>query len=905
MTAEGTVQRLIRLTQALTETLDLPAVLRRVAEATIEFVPDSASRIWTIDGNALTLAAEAGRLSPDDDTGRTTLALGEGWVGHVALVGEPLVVDDIASDARGVNRQWMQRQRFVSAVTVPLRVNRETAGALVVLTRTPHRFSRGELDLLTGFAAHAATALRNATLFTEAERRRRVAEALATLSRSMSQSLELDEVGQRILDSVQTLFGASAAVLYRWEADLKDVEAVALAGDWGSTLDHAVFPAGTGVTGVALAQRRTVATADVLADTAIALPAAARARFATSASRAMLSLPLIMRDRIIGALALARTTGWVFTAEEIRLAETFGDQAAIALANAAMFEEQVVMVRTLRARRARVQALLDVTREVSRIQPLPTLLQRVATTCGELLETDSVGIRLVEGDELVVAYTSGGARDVMATPRLKIGESLSGLVAATGQTLQLTEPGRDPRLAPAHREAMVRLGYRGLLAVPIRIGARIAGVLSVQTRRPEGFADEDVAIVSAFAEQVGVALHNSHLYAELQHAYEQVSRTQDQLVQAQKMEAVGRLAGGIAHDFNNLLTIVTGQTHLLRRCVPAEASDGIDRIEMATDRAAELVRQLLAFSRKQVMQPVVLDPNAVVTALASMLQPTIGEDIELTVRLEPALGRVRVDPSQLEQVLMNLAVNARDAMPGGGQLTFETANVVLDASYAAEHRDVQPGPYVMLAVTDTGVGMDAETRRRLFEPFFTTKENGKGTGLGLATVYGVVRQSGGHVWVYSEVGHGTTFKIYLPAVCAELEPRPRTDADAERPPGTETVLVVEDEDEVRRLLCRTLRECGYTVLDAARPQEALTLVEANRIDLLVTDVVMPQMSGRVLADLLTDAIPALRVLFVSGYAEQAVFQHGMVRGQWPYLAKPFSPDQLARAVRRALDAPAP
>jgi signal transduction histidine kinase/ActR/RegA family two-component response regulator len=886
MRKEHTAHTVTRLAQVLTETLDVSAVLARVVEAAVDLVPKSAARIWTIEGEQLRLSAEAGVLEAEP-TARAILEVGEGWVSRVARTLEPLAVNDAE----------------VSAAAIPLVVRNRLVGVLVVVTHRAHRFAADELNLLGGFGVQAAIAIHSATLLTRADRRRRAAEALAEVTRLMSQSLDVDGVGQRIVDSVRGLFDAVTAVLYRWDTELKDLTALSLSGDWGPVLDHVVFPAGTGITALAVGQRRTVSTADVLTDAAVTLAPAVRERFAGSTARAQLAVPLVMRDRIIGALAIGRPAGGTFDEADVALAQAFGDQAAVALQNAEMFEEQLLLLDHARARRARLQALLDVGREVSRIQPPSALLERIAATCGRLLQTDSVGIRLVEGDELVVAFASGGAQEVMSTTRLKIGESLSGLVAASGEALVLSDPAADPRLIPAHRAAMERLGYRALIAVPIKAGERIAGVLSVQTRRRLGFSEEDIEVVTAFAAQVGVALHNNRLYEELQHAYRELTQAQDQLIQSQKMEAVGRLAGGIAHDFNNLLTVIAGQTYMLRNQVGAGAvREGVERIEATAERAAELIRQLLAFSRKQVLQPRILQLNAIVEAMAPMLTRVIGEDVELTTRLEPRLGHVKADPTQIEQVVMNLAVNARDAMPRGGQLMLETANIVVDGSYLAQHPEVAPGTYVVLAVSDTGTGMDAETRRRLFEPFYTTKEPGKGTGLGLSTVYGIVKQSGGHIWVYSEPGRGAAFKIYLPAV-SESATTPVLMPSNDVPRGTETILLVEDERDVRALVRQVLQECGYRVIEATGPRDALDLAGdvVTPVDLLLTDVVMPQMTGRVLADLLTAEQRALPVLFMSGYADNAVVEHGLLKSGRAYLQKPFTPAQLARVVRRVLD----
>ena len=380
-----------------------------------------------------------------------------------------------------------------------------------------------------------------------------------------------------------------------------------------------------------------------------------------------------------------------------------------------------------------------------------------------------------------------------------------------------------------------------------------------------------------------------------------------QLMQAQKMEAIGRLAGGLAHDFNNLLTAILGSAELLSDVIGSgdPGREDVDAVKQAARRAAELTRQLLAFSRQQILAPQVLDPNALIADLERMLRRLIGEDIALRSSLVPGVGAVRADPGQLEQVLVNLVVNARDAMPQGGKLTLETANVDLDAVHVREHPVMMPGPYVMLAVSDTGSGMDAATKSHLFEPFFTTKERGKGTGLGLSTAYGIVKQSGGYIWAYSELGHGTTFKIYLPRVDAPAETLAPAPERTTTPGGTETLLVVEDQSEVRRLTHKVLAARGYRVLVAGDGPEALRVAAAETatIHLLVTDVVMPAMSGRELAIALAAVRPELKVLYLSGYADESIVHHGVLERGLAFLQKPFTPDVLAAKVRAVLDAP--
>jgi two-component system, cell cycle sensor histidine kinase and response regulator CckA len=381
---------------------------------------------------------------------------------------------------------------------------------------------------------------------------------------------------------------------------------------------------------------------------------------------------------------------------------------------------------------------------------------------------------------------------------------------------------------------------------------------------------------------------------------------EEHLRQAQKMEAVGRLAGGIAHDFNNLLTVIGGYTTLmLRKLGPDDPMrEKAEGVKEAADRAADLTRQLLAFSRKQILQPRIIDLNSLIRGTGKMLRALISEDYDIVTVLKPGLGHISADPGQVEQILMNLLVNARDAMPDGGRIVIETAAVELGGEYAGTHIAATPGPYVMLAVTDSGTGMDAETLRHIFEPFFTTKDVSKGTGLGLSTVYGIVKQSGGSIWVYSEPGEGTTFKIYLPRVDAEAEAVGQHGSDAECAPGSETILLVEDDPAVGAFARDVLEDCGYRVLAANDPAEGLRLCESHEgpIHLLLTDVVMPRMNGRQLAAAAAERRPEMRVLYMSGYTDDAVLRRGLLDPELPFIQKPFTPDALELKVREVLDA---
>ncbi len=389
-------------------------------------------------------------------------------------------------------------------------------------------------------------------------------------------------------------------------------------------------------------------------------------------------------------------------------------------------------------------------------------------------------------------------------------------------------------------------------------------------------------------------------------AEEALRQSEENFRQSQKMEAVGKLAGGIAHDFNNLLTAIIGYSEMLKMKGSLDTDSGynVDEIIKAADRSANLTQQLLAFSRKQIMKPKILDLNKLIAETEKMLRRLIGEDIEIVTKLASGLGRVKADPGQIEQVIMNLAVNARDAMPEGGRLIVGTQNVYLDESYCEEHVGAEVGDYVMIAVSDTGHGIDEEAKERIFEPFFTTKEKGKGTGLGLSTAYGIVKQSGGYIWVYSEVNHGTTFKVYLPRVEKSGEESGDGVEKIEAGRGVETVLMVEDEEAVRKMICDVLRHFGYEVIESRSAKEAISEVKGRgggEIDFLVTDVIMPEMGGRELAERLLKEDPGMHVLYISGYTDEAIVHHGVLDEEIHFLQKPFSPQTLAKRVRDILD----
>jgi signal transduction histidine kinase len=459
----------------------------------------------------------------------------------------------------------------------------------------------------------------------------------------------------------------------------------------------------------------------------------------------------------------------------------------------------------------------------------------------------------------------------------------------------------DPRLAQVH-DLMCHRGTVSLLLVPLLFKEQVLGSLCLNSLVRRHFSTEEVKLAQSVAEQVAGALTRVQLD-------EQHRQLEEQYRQSQKMEAIGRLAGGMAHDFNNLLTVITGYSELLlHRYVDRNTPEhrDIEQINKAGNRAKTLTRQLLAFSRQQVIQPEVLDLNTTITDINQMLRRLVSENIDLITILAPGLGRIKADPGQTEQIIMNLVVNACDAMPQGGKLTIKTTNVDLDEDYASRHIGLEPGSYVKLTIGDTGVGMDVETQTHIFEPFFTTKAKGKGTGLGLATVYGIVQQNEGYISVSSEPGQGTTFQIYLPRLEQAPELASRDQASAESSGGTETILLVEDEDMVRDLVRYALLQDGYNILEARHGQNAIEVCEKHEgpIHLLLTDVIMPGgLTGRELAERLISLYPGIKVLYMSGYTDDAIVHHGILDPDIAFLQKPFTPTTLSRKVREILDVP--
>jgi signal transduction histidine kinase/CheY-like chemotaxis protein len=623
--------------------------------------------------------------------------------------------------------------------------------------------------------------------------------------------------------------------------------------------------------------------------------------------RDFLSAPMRAHGTLVGSLRLCRYgSAPPLEPSAVRLAQSLADYAALAVSTARLLTG-------LQLQTDRLRVLTDAARDFTAAigdptQLLDTVVRRVVDVLGDLCAIRMIGEDRAEFSSLGAFHHPDPAvaslgRELMITTPQRVGEGISGQVAVTGESLFLpsVDPDEIVRRAPRYRDLLERIRVTSAIAVPLSIQGEVTGVLTLGRGHPRPpYTESDLAVAEGIAGHAALAVRNALLLKS-------VRRAELRLREAEKMEAVGHLAGGIAHDFNNLLTVILGYCGLVLGALsPADPLHAdIEQVRTAGERAQELTRQLLAFSRRQVLAPRVLVLGAIVRQMEPMLRRLLGEDVELVIPARPAAAHpTRVDPGQIEQVLLNLAVNARDSMPQGGRLTIETQDVVLDDDYARTHPDVTPGAHVMLGVSDTGAGMDEATQVRIFEPFFTTKPAGQGTGLGLATVYGIVKQSGGSISVESELGRGTTFKLYFPRALDPVADTPPVEPRAPET-GLETVLLVEDEEQVRTLLATVLSRAGYQVLAASNAGEALRICEQHRatIHLLLTDVVMPRVGGRQVAERLAELRPTMKLLFMSGYTDDVVVHHGVQASDVAFLQKPITPAALLHKVRQVLDGP--
>ncbi len=850
----------------LSERLDPDVVGERIAESLRSLLSGRSAVVYRIDTDSGNLLAMAVSYEPAAPTAgwRAVREPGSGAVGLAmrerCTITSPDVLADARIDISPALHAHMDQGVDRAILAVPLLTQDRLIGVLAVRTTTGTVFDARAVQLAEALADQAALTLEHARLFAEEERRRREAEVLADLARTIGAAPELATVLRRVTEAAQELCQSDGAVI---GLRIPESDAVLLrywTSAWYTDLTRVRVEPGRGLGGLALEQRGPVRTDDYLRDPRISQDY--EQQITTLGITAKMVVPILIDERVEGLLYVDNRSPRAFTDQHESVLVRLAAHAAIAIRNAQILEaEQLArgtaerLVRALRESQERFQFVARATNDA-------------------VWDRDLVSQALWwnEGVGTLFGYTE---------------EQVGPDVAWWCETIH---PDDRERVQSDIRDAIER-------------GAE-SWSAEYRYRRADG------SYANVFDR--GYVLHDgdgrpTRMIGAMMDITQRLE-LEEELRQSQKMEAVGRLAGGVAHDFNNLLTIITGRTYLLLGRLKADdpARRSVELIQKTADRAAALTRQLLAFSRKQVLQKKILDLNTTVADVSTMLRRLIGEDVDLLLTLGPGAGRVNADRAQLEQALMNLAVNARDAMPNGGTLGVETDHVRLGAAPPDRPEALPAGPYAVLRVIDTGVGMDAATQTRIFEPFFTTKEPGKGTGLGLSMVHGTVRQHGGAIHVRSAVGGGTTFEIFLPQVAAPTESGGADEARATRPAvGQETILLVEDEDDVRALAREVLERQGYTVLEAGDGAQALQVheKEGDRIDLILTDVVMPRMSGREMVDRVRATRPAMRVLYMSGYTGDAIVRHGVLDASMLLLGKPFTPAALIAKIREVLDRP--
>ena len=821
----------------LTTQLEMPRLLDAILERAVALLGATGGLVHLYDPAAERLVAVTSHRLEKDYTG-LSLRVGEGAAGQAFETGEPLIVDD--------HRTWAGKSPQVadsdarSLVCVPLRWQEQIIGVLDVMdNERAGAFGKKDLRLLEPFAAQAAIAIQNARLYEETRRRNRELALLNRVIAASAAGQDVETVLETVCRELALAFDVpqSAAALFNEEK----TEAVVVAEypSPGSGQRRAEGrPPSLGeiipVEGNLASQYLLAHKTPLVIENAQTDPRQSPIHdlMRRRGTVSQLLLPLLVEDEVVGSLGLDAIEPRPFSTEEVDLAQRVAEQVSAVLARARLEETR---------------------------QRLSAAVEQAAET---VIITDT---------EDAILYVNPAFERISGYSRAEV----------LGQTPRILGSGQ-------HDDAFYRELWGTISAGRVWQGRFV-------NRRKDGSLYTEEATITPVRNQAGEIVN----YVTVKRDVTREVELEEQFRQAQKMEAIGQLAAGVAHDFNNLLTVIHLSSRLLEKQLHPQDPlwEHVRRIQDAGQRATRLIRQLLSFSRKEIIEPRLLDLNQVIGDLSKMLRRMIREDVELLISPADDLWPVSMDATQADQVIVNLAVNARDAMPQGGNLTIETANVVLDEAYTAFHIDAQPGEYVLLTVSDTGMGMDDAVKAHLFEPFFTTKERGEGTGLGLATVYGIVKQSGGHIGVYSEVGRGTTFKIYLPRAeeaAAELLSRAALSAPVR---GTETVLVVEDADGIRDLTVGVLKAHGYQVLVARNGVEALELSERHEgpIHLLLSDVVMPRMSGQELAEQLQSQRPETRVLYASGYADEAIAHRGS------FLRKPFTLEGLTRKVRAVLD----
>jgi PAS domain S-box-containing protein len=836
---------------SLTASLELSDVFDAILSAALELVAAEDAHIFLYDAGRLTFGAmmtPAGRQEQPISDPRP-----HGLTYTVARQGEPFMIPDMAKHPLYADSppNW-----HGAIIGMPLKIGERVVGVMNTFCSHPYTFSEGEIRALHLLADQAAIAIENARLYAETQQRAQQLAVLHELDQAVSASLHLADIYHTCARHAARIINFDHISINLLEDDEIRVNYVT---DREGTLTSAKskLPLKSSAAGWVITQGQPLLRHNVAADSRFVEDE----QLVKADIQSGMVIPLRYKRQIIGAWSIGSRKRSAYTPDDLELAQAIADQLANAIENARLYKQ----ARQEITERKQAEAALRASEERFR-QVISSISDWIYMT------------RINEDGSRINLYLSSHVETLTGYPYEKFMADWnfwpSGIIHP------------EDRTAAAEQSARLAIGQSSEMEYRlIRADGEIIWVRD--SARVESEGDKAKMIYGVVSDIT------------------QRKQLEEQFHQSQKMEAIGRLAGGVAHDFNNLLTVINGYSELLLYRHLEGTSPlrrYIEEIRKAGERAASLTGQLLAFSRKQVLQPQIIDLNTVVADMDKLLRRLIGEDIDLVTAPGAESGSVKADPGQIEQVIMNLVVNARDAMPHGGNLTVGTANVTLDETHTRGIVGLEPGPHVVLMVKDTGSGMDPEVMSHIFEPFFTTKEKQKGTGLGLATVYGIVTQSGGYIDVSSKIGAGTTFKVYLPQVDQQVE-LSKPEQSTEAPHGQETILLVEDEDLVRDLTRTVLLEHGYRVLEASGGSQALSISEEyqSSIDLLATDVVMPHMSGRELAERLLLLRPNIKILYMSGYTDDTIVHHGLADPSITFLQKPFTPAELAHKVREVLD----
>ena len=878
--------------ETMLRTLDLEARLDATLRETMALLGAEMAAIMLVEGDYFVLQAQRGwsdafvaqvrSMAVKDIPRREEIAVS--WQEDTGL--HPAI--EAALRQEGV-RSW---------VSVPLKSESRLIGIFVLASPRPKAFSEDQIRILSKLADKAALTIEHARLYRSAQERLARLTTLREIDRAISANLSLHEVIETLLEKAHPHMQVDAIGLSLMDWERKCTVLARLHLPDGVTIEGEAFGMSDSLLHELGIEKKQVIIYDVGADPRVQNHRGIIRKYHL---RSYLGVPLIVQDEAIGVLHLFTTTPRTFSDEDVRFFATLAGQAAISVQNARLYEAAV-------QRATGMESLAQLTLNLSEFSYEEELARQILVSACEVTGATMARYYTYDQDAhtLKLAAIVGFPEEDFPMAKEKLvfplgqEKGIVGLVGYTRKALYVPDRSVDPRFANALDPTL-----RTVYCLPLYHGECLFGVYTLLAREVDAFTDEQRVLAHTFATYVSTALENARLLRETQRAYEELRTTQKQLLQAQKMEAVGTLAGGVAHDFNNLLTAIQGYTEMVMMGLDKDdpAYHDLREVQRAAVRATNLTRQLLLFSRRQPMEMIPLGLNETIEDMMKMLERVIGEDISITTELEDGLWTIEADPGNIEQVIMNLVVNARDAMPEGGRIRIKTENLYLDDQWCKLISFARPGNFVCLTIEDTGTGMDDEVLEHLFEPFFTTKPAGKGTGLGLSVVYGIVTQHQGWINVYSKVGQGSTFKVYLPAVSLKPETAVERQISLEAFRGQgERILLVEDEATIRKLSTRALRESGYTPFPAANVAEALVIFERENGDfaLVFSDVVLPDGSGLNLVDHLLACQPDLRVLLSSGYTDpksqwQAIRERG-----FPFLRKPYALSELLRSVSETM-----